>query len=230
MIRVVTFLLTFLTLGFIETTAQPKLSIDSMRIDLGVMYSGATKTGKITLKNIGNQPLKILRVQPSCGCTTVKQPKSELQPNESDVVEISFNSSLWRGNVEKYVNIETNDPTSQYLAVKLTAEVKEELAPLSSSYSIWLGSLPVGKRVEQLITFKNLTSRSISIKGIAVSTPWLDARSEKKSIKPADTLTVMLAAVPAKEGYDTGSLTIQTDSKNQPSVELKVYYIGKKEN
>lgn len=210
--------------------AQPKLSIDNMTIDLGTIYNGTTKTGRITLKNIGNQTLKILRVQPSCGCTTVRQPKSELQPDESDVVEVSFNATLYRGPVEKFVNIETNDPLSQNIAVKLTAMVKEELAPVGSSYSVWLGNITVGKKVDQSIKFANISGRTISIKGITSSSQRISAHVEKKSVKPSDTLSVQFTALPEKTGYDAANLIIQTDSKNQPTVELKVYFVVGKGN
>ncbi|HEY6953099.1 MAG TPA: DUF1573 domain-containing protein [Bacteroidota bacterium] len=209
--------------------AQPKLAIDKMTVDLGTIYNGATKTGTITLKNIGNQTLKILRVQPSCGCTTVRQPKSELQPNESDAVEVSFNSTLYHGPVEKYVNIETNDPTSQYVAVKLTATIKEELAPVGSSYSVWLGNIAIGKKVDQTVRFANLSGRTISIKGITSSSNRISANVESTTVKPSDTLSVHFTAVAQNPGYDTATLTIETDSKNQPTVELKVYFVVNKE-
>ena len=209
--------------------AQPKLSIDNMTIDLGTMYNGNTKTGTITLKNIGTQPLKILRVQPSCGCTTVRQPKSELQPNESDVVEVSFSAVLYRGPVEKYVNVETNDPLSQYVAVKLIADVKEELAPTSSSYSVWLGNVQIGKKIEQSLTFTNRSGKIISVKEISSSSPQVSASSDQKRVNPSDTLTIKLSVIPGKSGYDSATLNIRTDSKNQENVELKIYYIAQKE-
>jgi hypothetical protein len=211
------------------TKAQPKLSIDGLTVDLGTMYSGQIKTGRITLRNIGNQPLKILHVQPSCGCTTVRQPKSELQPNESDEVEVSFNSMQYRGPIEKFVNIETNDPLSQYIAVKLTANIKEELAPTLKTYSIWLGNIALGKKVEQPITFTNVSNKTISIQKITSTSQQIVAESEQKRVGPSDTLTIMVTVLAQKLGYETAILSILTDSKNQPTVELKVYYIGQKE-
>ena len=211
------------------TVAQPKLALDNMTIDLGTLYSGQIKTGRITLRNIGNQPLKILHVQPSCGCTTVRQPKSELQPNESDELEVSFNSALYHGPVEKYVNIETNDPLSQYVAVKLIAQVKEDLTPTLGTYSIYLGNVAVGKKIEQAITFTNSSGKSISIKKITSTSDRIAAKSEQTRVGPSDTLTVVLTALAEKVGYESSTLSILTDSKNQPIVELKVYYIGQKE-
>jgi hypothetical protein len=221
---------TALILFTIGVHAQPKLSLESMSIDLGTMYGGQIKTGRLTVKNIGNQTLKILHVQPSCGCTTVRQPKDELQPNESDEVEISFNSAMYHGPVEKYVNIETNDPLSQYVSVKLTASVIEELSPTLRTSSIYLGNVTVGKIIEQKITFTNSSGRTIAIKKITSTTDQITAKSEQNSVGPSDTLTVILTAKAGKVGYDTSTLNILTDSKNQPSVELKVYYIGQKED
>ncbi len=216
-----------LTVGIaLPSWAQPKLSLDNTTVDLGSVYNGATKTGSITLKNIGTQPLKILRVTPSCGCTTIRQPKSELQPNESDVVEVSFNAALYHGPVEKYVNIETNDPLSQYVAVKLIADVKEELSPVSSSYSVWLGSNRVGTRSEQRLAFVNKTQRVIKVKSVTTSTPNVTAFLSKSEVTPADTLSLYLVTVPDKVGYGTGQVDILTDSKNQPDVQLRIYYIG----
>ncbi len=208
---------------------QPKLAIGSTTVDLGDMYSGQIKTGQIFLRNIGSQPLKILHVQPSCGCTTVREPKSELQPNDSDEVEVSFNSSLYRGPIEKYVNIETNDPLSQYVTVKLIGVVKDELDPVSSSHSVWMGNLAVGTRVNQPYPLRNVSGKTISILKVTSSSSSVTAETDQRKVEPNDTLKVMITAHPEKSGYDTSTLNILTDSKNQPNIEVRVYFIGQKQ-
>jgi hypothetical protein len=221
----------FVLLAWIMPVAlgQPKLAVESMEIDLGTMYNGTTKTGKISIKNIGTQPLKIIRVQPSCGCTTIKQPKSELTPGENDVIEVALNTTGFRGKVEKYVNIETNDPTSQYIAVRLIAEVKEDLTPTNTSSSVWLGNIVVGKSAQQVVTLANTSSKAIVVKEITSASGVITAKADKSTIAVGDTLRVTIKVTADKEGYVNDHLVIQTDSKNQPSVELKIYFIGSKE-
>jgi hypothetical protein len=136
---------------------------------------------------------------------------------------------LYHGPVEKYVNIETNDPLSQYVAIKLIADVKEELSPVSGSYSIWLGSTRVGEKTQQRLAFVNRTERVIAIKKITTFAENVSATPDKLQVGPSDTLAVLLTTIPEKAGYTTGEVNIQTDSKNQPNVELKIYYIGQKE-
>src|SRR5512146_1396532 len=97
--------------------AQPKLVLDKQEVSLGTVYNGAIVKAKIKLTNAGSAPLAIRSVRPSCGCTTVRQPKDSLGPGQSDYLEVQFNSTGFRGKAVKYVNIESNDPTNQYATI-----------------------------------------------------------------------------------------------------------------
>ena len=110
-------ILTILVLGIVFS--QPKLSLNTLEVDLGTLYSGMKKQGRIKFTNIGNDTLRIYSVQPSCGCTTIKQPKSILLPSESDIVDVEFNSSGYHGKVEKHITISSNDPLSGNVSDKI---------------------------------------------------------------------------------------------------------------
>jgi hypothetical protein len=222
------FILTFFVLGF--SFGQPKLSLNIKELDLGVIYSGMKKQGKIVFTNIGNDTLRIYSVQPSCGCTTVKQPKSILLPFESDVAEVEFNSTGYNGKVEKHVNITTNDPLSQSISVKFFADVKEELEYINHSSLLWLGNVVPGKTTGQGTTLKNVSNHRISIKNVTTSSSSLNVTIDKKTLNPNDTLHVQVTIKSEKLGYGSEHCTLETDSKNQPMVEIKVSYVGVKEN
>lgn len=208
---------------------QPKLSLDKPEVDLGILYSGMIKKGTIVFKNIGNDTLRIISVQPQCGCTTVKRPKDFLLPNESDVAEVEFNSTGYRGKVEKHVSITTNDLASQYVDVKLIAEVKEELEPIGYSAFTWLGNVVIGKAMTQTISFKNVSGHHITIQDIKVSSPIITAKTEKKTLNPSDTINVQVTVKTEKAGYNNEHFTIEIDSKYQPYVEMSVRFIGTQE-
>jgi hypothetical protein len=222
------FILTLFILGI--SLSQPKLLLDKPEVDLGTIYSGTKKQGKIVLSNIGNDTLRIYSIQPSCGCTTVKQPKGILLPFESDVAEVEFNSSGYRGKVEKHINITTNDPLSQNVSVKLIVDVKEELESTSHSSLIWLGNIVLGKTLVQGTSLKNISDHRIKIKNFSTSASSISIKIEKKMLNPNDTLNVQMTIKPEKIGYGTDHFTIETDSKNQPSVEIRASYVCVKEN
>jgi hypothetical protein len=222
------FLLTLFILGI--SFSQPKLSLNKPEVDLGIIYSGMKKQGKIVLTNIGNDTLRIYSVQPSCGCTTIKRPKDILLPSESDAVEVEFNSSGYHGKVEKYINITTNDRLSENVSIKLFVEVKEELESTSHSALLWLGNIGLGKTFVQGTSLKNISNHIIKIKNFTTSSSSMNIKIEKKILNPNDTLNVQVTVKPEKLGYGSDHITIETDSKNQPFVEIRASYVCVKEN
>lgn len=223
-----TLLLLIVALSSFTLIAQPKLSVSNDKIDLGVIYNGAIKTAEIKLTNTGKDTLKIVSVQPSCGCTTVKQPKSALAPGESDFLKVEFNSTGFRGPSTKYVNITTNDPAKPNVTVTLTADVKEELQPTNNSSVLWLGTVPMGKTITENLAFKNLSNKPLKIKGVASKNPSITAKFEPTSVQPLGELKVTFTVKSEKEGYVNEELFIETDSKNQPRVPVRISFVGVK--
>ena len=214
--------------------SQPKLSLDKPEVDIGTIYGGVKKTGTITLKNIGNDTLRIISVQPGCGCTAIKQPKAFLLPGESDIVELEFNSAGYRGKVEKHLSINTNDPTSRYVDVKILAEIKEVLQPIKGTIregsTLWVNNAIVGKPTTQTIELKNVSGIPIVVKGDSVSSLALALKINKQSLRPDDTLSIQVTVQPQKIGSADEHFYIFTNHKNQPVVEIQVRYLGIKEN
>lgn len=206
--------------------AQPKLALDKTEIKLGVMYNGESKSAKLVLKNAGTDTLRIFSIQPSCGCTTVKEPKKELAPGQSDVAEVAFNSTGYRGLVTKLVSITTNDPKSPSVTVTLNAEVREELEPVTHSSVLWLGTIPVGKDFQQSVSFKNISDHPITIKRTTYSSPIMHVKPQQQTVMPSDTLTIQVTVTPDKDGYFNGEMYFETDSKKQTRVPLRVTFIG----
>jgi len=222
------FLMTFISAGF--AFSQPKLSIDNPEINLGHMYSGEKKKGKIILKNIGNDTLRIYSVKPQCGCTTVKKPKEFLLPGESDDIELEFSSAGYRGKVEKQVSINSNDPTSQYITVMLVAEIIEILQPISGSYLVWMDNTKVGKSAAKKFAMKNVSGSPIIIRGDSVSSEFISIKLEKKTLQPNDTLNIDVMVLPNKPGRTEEHFYILTSHKILQFLEIKVAYWGVKEN
>jgi hypothetical protein len=223
-------------LGFLAALAfsQPKLSLDSPEVHLGFLYGGVKKTGKIILKNIGNDTLRIFTVQPSCGCTAVKQPKAFLLPGESDIAEVEFNSAGYHGIIRKSVSIHTNDPTSRYVNVTILAEIKEVLQPikgtLRESSTLWVNTAVVGKPTTQTVELKNVSGKLLVIRSDSVTSSNLALRMNKRTLRPDDTLSVQVTIQPQKTGFAKEYFYLITNHQEQPLVEIQVQYHGTTEN
>jgi len=207
-------------------TAQPKLVVEKQEMDLGTVYNGAIAKARVKLTNGGTDRLFIESIRTSCGCTTVKQPKTELKPGESDLLEVEFNSSGFRGIVTKYIHIESNDPANQYISVSFTTNVKEEMEPVNRFSLVWFGDLPVGKLASLTYTLKNIGGSRISIKKVNKVYPKLNVEYDKKTVAPGDSVVVTISVTPNKPGYFNEAITLETDSKNQSHVPIRISYVG----
>ncbi len=207
--------------------SQPKITVDKSKIDLGVIYNGTTVDARIIVKNMGRDTLRILGVTTSCGCTTVRQPKSALKPGEADVVDVQFNSTGFRGMVEKHVFIASNDVTTPSMNVTMTGDVIEELQPTDNSSSVlWLGSVPLGKTVEKIVSFKNVSGKVITLLGYKSTTSDVTVSFGKQAVLPADTISITFKVTPHKTDYISEQVLLQTDSKKQKQVPVRVTLIG----
>jgi hypothetical protein len=205
---------------------QPKISVDKTKIDMGVIYNGETKKARIVIKNVGSDSLKIVGVTTSCGCTTAKRPKDYLRRGEQDAVEIEFNSTGFRGKIEKHVSIMTNDPLTYTTEVTIVGDVIEELQPVGNASVIWLGAVPVGKEITQSVTFKNISGKVMTLTGYKSSSPDISVQFGKRTVSPADTINLSFKITPRKTDYVSEQIFLETDSKRQPHVPVRVTLIG----
>ena len=76
--------------------------------DFGKIIEGEVVKYTFHFKNTGDQPLKLLRVKPSCGCTTPSFTEGDIAPGEEGFIEVAFNSAHKRGFQSKAVTVTGN--------------------------------------------------------------------------------------------------------------------------
>lgn len=70
--------------------ADEYLRFDKPSVTLGDIPFGETRTVKVRAKNTGDNPLAILDVATSCGCTKAKWSAEPIRTNEYTEIEVSF--------------------------------------------------------------------------------------------------------------------------------------------
>jgi hypothetical protein len=208
------------------TVKAPKLIVDTVNTELGEIYSGLVKHFSVEIKNGGNDTLKIVSIKPSCGCTTVKAPKSILLPGESDTVSLDFNTTGMRGRVVKNVDIESNDPNTSHKTISFLSTVLTDFEILRYGPSVFLGNVPVGKAIKEVLTLQNVAKYPIKIMGITSSSPKISVTTKTKTIRQLDSTKIQVSLVPEQEGLTTYELVMKTNSKNMSSFPIKVMVVG----
>lgn len=109
-----------------DSLLAPKLFVKPLFHDFGTIKAGTVVSHDFVLENIGKRPLQILKTNASCGCTVGQPEKTLLQPGETTVLKVTFNSSGKKGQENKNVYLHVNDPGKSMHTVTIAANVITE--------------------------------------------------------------------------------------------------------
>ncbi|HQV06608.1 MAG: DUF1573 domain-containing protein [Chitinophagaceae bacterium] len=101
--------------------------LDSTYMDLGNVTDGAQVQVSYRFKNIGNKPLVIADVTPSCGCTVPEKPQQPFAPGEEGVIKATFDSKGRIGENRKHITVDANTKPSRIHNLEFSVTVKEKL-------------------------------------------------------------------------------------------------------
>ena len=98
----------------------PKIQFTDTIFDFGIIIEGEQVRHSFSFESAGNAPLIITRVEPSCGCTAVKDCSSRpYNVGESGTITIEFDSNKRPGRQQKTISVITNaSPSVQTLQLQ----------------------------------------------------------------------------------------------------------------
>lgn len=90
--------------------AHQEIAREGVRITqhIGSMTAGVERKVPFTLTNTGSRPLRLVKAEADCGCTTAALPTGPLPPGGSAVVEVTFNGRAQPGALTRIVVVETD--------------------------------------------------------------------------------------------------------------------------
>jgi len=109
----------------LDLRTQPKLKLDNMSYDFGLIKQGDKVTTAFNIANSGAGQLIIYKVKPSCGCTVTNLDKKTLASGEVGKLTITFDSQGKEGVQDKHINLYTNDPTNANPVITLKAKIQK---------------------------------------------------------------------------------------------------------
>jgi hypothetical protein len=110
-----------------DETSKPKMQIVEPSYNAGEMYKTNKKIQHdFIIKNIGQSELQIINARPGCGCT-VTQFDKVIAPGAEGKVTASVDISHFKGQIEKGIDLETNDPEQAHARLTVKANIKTVL-------------------------------------------------------------------------------------------------------
>jgi len=105
----------------------PLLVFTPETCDLGSIVQGEQPGCDFTFRNGGGEDLRILAVEPSCGCTSVLLSAPLTHPGAHGGIRVVFDSENYAGEVVKEIEVRSNDPARPVQTLRVNALVEPEI-------------------------------------------------------------------------------------------------------
>lgn len=105
------------------STLEPKIQFQTTLYDFSRVKVGGSVKYTFFLTNTGDTLLIISNVQPQCGCTTAGEWSHQLEPGETGIIPVQFNSGQVGGQVIKSIMVSSNDKLNPSVRLQLKGTV-----------------------------------------------------------------------------------------------------------
>lgn len=92
--------------------------------DFGVLKRGPVAMYSFEFTNTGDQPLIVMDVKPSCGCTNVEWPKTPVLPGQKGKIQLGLKTDEQHGIFNKEVYIQSNAVNNPHGDKRYTLYIK----------------------------------------------------------------------------------------------------------
>lgn len=160
-----------------EVAAQSKLQFSETTFDYGeVKEDGGAVTARFEARNTGEEPVVVVEVMTSCGCTTPYFERKPIKPTETFSLEIRYDPMNRPGRIDRDIFVRTSDSDSDtklHIVGRVTPRQKsiEEIYPFDMGGGLRLESnfhsfayVEHGKSVETRIGYVNHSDRPIAVR------------------------------------------------------------------
>ncbi len=116
-----------LVAGALALTYAQKIAFDKTTIEYGTIEQGSDGQRYFNVRNTGDKPLIINKVQAACGCTTPEWSDSPILPGKSTKIKVGYDTKI-KGEFTKLIEVYSNDPKQG----RATLYIKGNVQPKAS--------------------------------------------------------------------------------------------------
>lgn len=164
--------------------AGPKAVLGIEKLDFGTILRGDIGEKTIPLRNDGDAPFTILRVNASCPCVLFDKPpvdKATVQPGATIQLPIRYDSKDRVGPQGAVVAIMTDDPENPALTLDVTAFIEALVVVRPPNGIVW-GYVPRGKPIGKTLEFApGNTKNDIELIDIKSTHPGVSVSTKKET-------------------------------------------------
>jgi len=210
-----------LALQSVSTQAAPRLVVDQPIYDFGSVEQGTPVEHVFAVRNGGDAPLRIERVEGTCACTVGTTAGVALAPGDFTYVSVHLDTSRLSGRTVKTMWVHTDDPLRPAHPLTLTGAVATDF--VLSPPAVYLGRVRSGETVRREIRI--LRGRDdVDARAQTVETGTAAVRARLEPVSDGDAQTVVVevdGAIGAGRFDDV--VRLRTTSSRQPWLEVPIF-------
>ncbi|WP_224981872.1 DUF1573 domain-containing protein [Geomonas agri] len=204
--------------------AAPELAVERGSFNFGSVAQGKKVQHTFTIKNNGDAPLQIKKLDASCGCTAAKPSTSVVPPGKSAEIEVTFDSGSFSGKVTKTVTLTSNAGKSPVYTFTIEGTVLEQLQV--SPRQVSLGAVSSSSATQAKVNIANNSSVTIKLLNVTVTSSSLLIRPtiKKAELKPGESGVIEISVLAKPEAKIlSGYLHISTSLPQKKEITVPVY-------
>ena len=147
----------FLTASFALASAQT-ISFDKTTFDSGTVKNGADGHRFFTVKNTGDKPLIISKVQASCGCTTPEWSQDPIMPGKTAQIKVGYNTTIV-GPFTKIIEVFSNDAQNSRSVINIKGTVQPAEVKAATEVKAAAADVQVMKTEKELVAEKKIIAQ-----------------------------------------------------------------------
>jgi len=204
-------------------TPAPVISFEKTHHDFGRAPYNQKMSYSYKVANSGNAPLRIIEIRPSCGCTYTVMGQSILKPGESSFIEVRFDPAGMQGNVNKFLEVISNDPVNPNIQLTFEASVTRDI--VLSNAVVFFNNVSRNEKLESSIRLESGNDQPVTLTGIKISdAPYLSCTQQKDGLDVILNLGFNGQLVPRQKLRGIEKLEVRTSSRSDPALQLHVQW------
>ena len=210
-----------LLLGFgvagISGYAAPNLACDEPEYQFGELDSSETVKHDFVIRNEGDEPLKITRVRPDCGCTLARLKDKTIAPGKQTSLSARLSLKGRHGKQRKRITLETNDPSQPRFVLYMTGHAVAVLETRPAR--LYWGNIRQNAAIEKTVDIVFRSNDVFHIKDVKSPSPAFTVITE--NIDTGKFYKVRIALVPPLSlGRFNFPVIIKTDHPRYPEIKI----------
>jgi len=204
---------------------RPDLRFETYSHDLGILDEGTKIERALGFRNVGEQHLVTSQVRPSCTCLKAELVNKTVPPGGRGSIALTFDATGLRGVQRHALYVESNDPVSPLVQIRVAAAIKPAKL-LVSTRRIHFGEVDANLGAQREIFIKDPGDGSLEVEEVVSDSGLLDVCLVGAS-RPEEGDTVFPVRLTLKPGVPVGAfeagITIISNHPKEPRLQIPVF-------